>query len=85
MSRRIISQRVARELSKRVVALEGERNQQRSGWSGDYPGGTNIGSLKRERDWLAGRIEAARMLGHAIVVTHRGDGELLFYALPLPK
>lgn len=82
MSRRQISQREAHALAKRVEELEAERNAQRNRWARDYPGGTHIGGITRERDWLSGRIEAARMLGHAIVATEDNDGTIKFYALP---
>jgi hypothetical protein len=82
MTMRHISQREARRLEKRVYELEQERNNQRRSWCRDYSGGINLGFLARERDWLSGRIESARMLGHAIVVIESSDGTLNFYALP---
>lgn len=83
MARKKISQRDAIALQKRVSALEAMQNAQRSAWVCDYPGGTRIGTLRIERDYTAGRIEAARMLGHAVVVTERNNGELQLYALPI--
>ena len=80
-----ISQREARRLKRRVEILEGIIKRQRNNWSEDYPGGTHLGKLTRERDWLSGRIESARMLGHAIVVTEHKDGVINFYALRLPE
>lgn len=80
-----ISQREARRLRARVVELEGVIDQQRRRWRGDFPGGTYIGTCNRDRDWISGRIEAARMLGHAVVVTTSDDGSIRFFALPLAK
>lgn len=82
--RKAISQREARALRKRVAELERERDEQRNRWANFFPGGTHIGTLLAQRDWLRGRIEGARMLGHAVVVTApNNDGNLEFYALPL--
>lgn len=77
-----ISQREAVRLQKRVAALEAIITEQRKRWTGDYPGGVHIGTVNRERDNLAGRIEAARMLGHAVIVIEQNTGTLEFYALP---
>ena len=77
-----ISQRAARRLQSRVYELENTLNRQRSKWVVDYPGGVHLGYITRDRDWLSGRIEAARLLGHAIVATEGDDGHLHFYALP---
>ncbi|MCR4304966.1 MAG: hypothetical protein NUV63_12220 [Gallionella sp.] len=85
MSRRHISQREAHALSKRVDELERERDEQRSRWASDYPGGTHIGTLSYQRDWFSGRLEIAHALKHAIVVKPGDcDGKIYFYALPLP-
>ena len=81
----MISQREARRLKKRVTELEDVINRQRRKWSADYVGGVHLGELTRERDWLTGRIEGARMLSHAVVVTEESDGKLNFYALPQAK
>lgn len=80
-----ISQREAERLKKRAETLAAELNRQRDRWASEWPGGTHIGSTKRERDWLAGRLESARVLQHAIVCVPSDDGTVAFYALPLPK
>ena len=76
-----ISQREARRLKARVRQLETERTEQRNKWIRDYPGGIPLGNITRERDWLSGRIEAARLLNHPVVVTE-GEGKLYFFAVP---
>lgn len=83
--RRHISQREAQALAKRVDELEREREQQRSRWAIDYPGGKRLGHINRERDWFAGILEGASMLNHAIVAKPNDTGKIDFYALPLPK
>ena len=80
-----IGQREAHRLQKQVRELLGEREMQRRSWARAYPGGTHLGTLTVERDYLVGRIEAARMLGHAVVVTENDDGKLALYALPQGK
>lgn len=64
-----ISQREARRLKKRIHELEYERAEQRNRWVRDFPGGIELGHITLPRDWFMGRIEAARMLGYAIVAT----------------
>ena len=85
MSRRHISQNEAHALAKRVELMEIERQQQRRAWARDYVGGISLGYIKRERDWLAGRLEGAHRLKHAVVATVDDAGTISFYALPLPK
>ena len=85
MSRRHISQREAHSLAKRVAELENEREEQRSRWARGYPGGINLGTLTLERTWLFGRVEAARMLNHAVILTTQDDGKINLYALPQSK
>lgn len=79
----MISQREAQRLKKRVKELEDLESKRRSRWASEYPGGVFLGSLTRDHDWFNGRIEAARMLGHAVVVTIDDHQKLSFYALPL--
>ena len=76
-----ISQREARRLRKRVDELETQRRQERSSWARDYPGGQHLGSLTLKADWFRGRLEAAQLLKHPIVVRQSG-AECMFYALP---
>lgn len=77
-----ISQREARRLRQQVRQLLDEREMQRRTWGRAYPGGAHLGAITAERGYLVGRIEAARMLGHAVVVTENNDGKLMFSALP---
>lgn len=77
-----ISQREARRLRKRVETLEGILKGQRNAFLREFPTGLALGKFEMTRDWLSGRIEAARRLGHAVVVTEEGNGHLNFYALP---
>ena len=79
-----ISQREARRLKRQVEELMEREESRLSRWTSDWPGGVCLGSMPRERDWLSGRIEASRMLGHAVVVLEK-DGTLKFYAVPLEK
>lgn len=85
MSARIISQREAHRIEKRVQELENERDKQRRRWSREYPGGTHLGFITRDRDWFNGRLEAAQALHHAIVCTVEDSGKINFYACELPK
>lgn len=80
-----ISQAEARRLRRRVAELEKAENDRRNRWSLDYPEGAHLGSVRRDSDWLTGRIDAARMLGHAVVVTQEENATIRFYALPLPR
>ena len=81
-----ISQREARRLKRRVALLEQERCDQRNRWcSGAWPGGVHLGWIKRDVDWITGLLDAAQMLGHAIVVRQESNGRINFYALSLPK
>lgn len=75
-----ISQREARRLKKRVQELEALHAQQRMRWGSEYPGGIKLGKVKLSRDWFMGRIEATRLLGHAIIITE-SENELHFYAV----
>lgn len=79
----MISQREARRLKKRVDELEEAIRAQRRRWA-NWPGGTLLGSIQRERDWLSGRLEGVRALEHAIVCIPMEDGRISFYACPLP-
>lgn len=82
-----ISQREAYRLKKEVAELRLTLNNMRNRYAAEVVGGTHLGRINgRSRDWLAGRIEAARALGHGVVVTSPDcDGSLRFFALPLPK
>lgn len=81
MSRRHISQREAHRLEKSLDELRAERNSERRAWAREYPGGTHLGTIT----WLSGRMEAAQMLGHAIVAVQTNDGKTELFALPVSK
>jgi hypothetical protein len=75
-----ISQREARRLKQRVRELEALHAGQRRRWGAENPGGVELGRVNLPRDWFMGRIEAARLLGHAIVITE-SDNQIHFYAV----
>jgi len=75
-----ISQREARCLKKRAQELEQLHAQQRRRWGSEFPGGTELGHIKLPRDWFMGRIEAARLLGHAIIITE-SENAIHFFAV----
>jgi len=81
-----ISQREAHRLRKRVGELETILRRQANTWADDFIGGTHLGSVKREGEAIGlhifGRLEAARMLKHAVVV-QANDNCVKFFALPL--
>ena len=82
-----ISQREARKLRKRVVALEHELEVQRRVWSQEYIGGVEIGSIVWESrdDPRVTAVRTARKLNHAVVVVGNDGGTLRLIALPHPK
>ena len=82
MARTRISQREAKQLRKRVVALEEERARDRASWSTGYVGGVTFARVIHHETAIQARL--ARKLNHAVVVTVDGD-ELAFHALPLAK
>lgn len=82
--RRHISQREARQAIKRVAELEQQRDALFYQWSSSVPG-VRLGTLSIPRDWFSGRLEAAMLLGRAIVVkpydgAHCAE-KLIFYAV----
>jgi hypothetical protein len=80
----MISQREARRLKKRVEELEARERARNNRWAGAWPGGVHLGGITRPDDWLNGRIDGARMLGHAVVVTVDSEVKKLnFYAVKL--
>lgn len=83
MSRKIISQREARRMQKRIELLEREENRRRSEWASDWPGGVNIWTFAVHID-AAAAIGTAQKLDHAIVAKLDGN-HLRLYALPAPR
>lgn len=81
----MITQAEARRLKRRVKELEDTIEGQRRKWVTDYPGGVSLGTVQLGDNWLRGRIEGVRLLGHAVVVTEDNNGKLLFFALPAAK
>lgn len=80
----LITQREAKRLKKRVAQLERAEKDRRSAYVSEWPGGVNIASVA-VGDAPAMAIRTARRLAHAVVCTVRENGEVLFYALPLPE
>ena len=84
--RRVISQREARRLEKRVEALERQIKGQRERWTGDYIGVEVSRAEWQPLDPVPVAIRTARKLGHAVVaVGNQNDGTVRFVALPHPS
>lgn len=80
---RVISQREARRLKKRVEELEYLLRNERRIWGAEYPGGVNIATAAYGKDSTVNTaIQTARKLQHAVVVL-ADDTSVRFYALPL--
>lgn len=75
-----ISQREARCLRRRVEQLENQARANRNRWSKEWVGGITVTSMAPDAVTIA-KVETARALGHAVVVTS-SDGRLYFHALP---
>lgn len=85
MAGKMISQREARQLRKRVIQLEDEERKRRARYGRDYPGGTHLGSITwHGPDFTASAAYTARLLGHAVVVVASEKQELQLYAIPHP-
>lgn len=80
-----ISQTDARRYKRRVEELEAVLDAQRASWTHEYPGGVHIATETGVSTDTATSIKTARKLGHAVVAVQRMSGEVIFYALPLPK
>jgi len=80
VGRKLISQREARRMQKRIELLEREEERRRSNWASDYPGGVNFWSLPNLGADTIAAINTAQVLGHAIVAKLEG-GRLRLYAL----
>lgn len=77
MSYRQISQKEARFLKKRVAELEAQRRSSLTVF-----GGVNLGHRKLDTEnWLFGRLQTARRLGFALVITVDDSGDLNYYAV----
>ncbi len=79
---RIISQREARRLQKRVLALEQMFARQRRVWGQEY-----IGVEIARREWpqenaLPVTIRTARLLGHVVMAVGDDTDTIRFVALP---
>lgn len=79
---KIISQREARELRRRVAELESIEDRRRNAWADPYPGGANIITINITSEVRAA-VHTARLLRHAVVVTLASDSSMRLYALPL--
>jgi hypothetical protein len=83
---RKISQREARQLRKDLQSLVALHVAQANTWASEWPSSTSIGKLQVADDSkMYGRIEAARMLKHAVVAIAEGNGNIRFFACELPK
>lgn len=90
--RKPISQAQARRLIKTINKLLDENarlekliQDARRHWIMDYPGGAQIGSLEMTNVLqVLGRVEGARVCGHAVVCSVKGTS-LLLYAVPQPS
>lgn len=79
--KKVISQREARRLRKRVEQLERERRDERTAWGRAFPGGWHVGSLALVRESrFYGKLEAAQMFGR-VLVAKIGDSVLEIYAV----
>lgn len=76
-----ISQREARQLRKRVLVLENIIAQQNRSWVTEWPSNICIGLMGADAVTIA-RVQTARKLGHAVVVTVSGT-DLALYAAKL--
>lgn len=83
MSYRQISQKEARRLKARVDELEQREALRFASWCvAMYPGGIHL--MQRQigvTGWDFGRLQTARRLGCALVVTVADDGWLNYYAV----
>ena len=77
---RHISQREAHRLRKRVEQLERLEESRQRRWSSEYAGGLNIATEPNCHEGVLAAINTARLLGHYVVCTTRGN-EILFHAV----
>jgi hypothetical protein len=83
MKRKMISQREARALKRRVDELESMIQRQRSTYAATYPGGTHLGDVFWDSaNHTASAVYTAQRLGHAVVAV--SDGQMLFHLYALP-
>lgn len=84
MSRRVISQREARRLQKRVSELEQAEFLRTRTWASEYPGGVNIDTINvNATEWAI--CNTARRLGHAVVVLCDKENYLRLMAVKVVK
>ena len=83
MSAAVISQAEARRLKKRVAELEAREEKRFAAWhTPGYPGGLPLAVRKVDtEDWMFARLQTARRLGCALVVTIADDGTVSYYAV----
>ena len=81
-----ISQREARRLRKRVVALVEAEQHRRRVWSQEWLRGAEIARVTWEpMEAIPVAVRTARQLAHAVVVVGDDTGLIRFVALPHPK
>lgn len=85
MSKKIISQREAQALRRRVQQLEEAEDRRRNAWAKTWPGGVHLTTLRIGFGSVVREVLTARKLRHAVVVIpNEGNDTLDLYALPLP-
>jgi hypothetical protein len=82
---KLISQREARRLRKRVTILEDIIERQRRDYSQDWFGGVDIGRYEFTTVAIPEIVRTARRLGHAVVAVGDDTDTIRFIALPHPK
>ena len=81
---KVISQREARRLRKRVEQLEAEESARRARWAAEYPGGVLLDTIHvNVAEWWI--VQTARNLGHAVVVMPDKEEYVRLYGLRLPN
>lgn len=85
MAKKVISQREARRLRKRVDTLESVLTNQRRSYGQEWVGGVDIGRFTFSTSFHADVIRTARRLGHAVVAVGDDTDTVRFIALPHPK
>lgn len=77
--RKLVSQRLARKLLKKVQELEDQNHRRIASYFSDYPGGVHVQTLNLS-ELPAARLQVASKLGHALVAKISG-ADLVIYAV----
>ena len=78
--RKIISQREARRLQKKLTILQEHEWSRARAWSSAYPGGVQIDTLTVLKEEHTA-IQTAWMLGHAVIVKPDKPNVIYVYAV----